>query len=144
MGFMESYKRLDNLCRDMNGIGVSGYLSGMEEVRSGAFVVPSWRTDYQQLRHYRHIRNRIAHEVNATEELLCTPEDTAWIEAFHQRILCQTDPLAAYARSHRPQTSSAVPSPARQSAPAGCLLNILSGLALFGVLTALAACLLLG
>lgn len=106
MQFMQSYKRLDNLCRDMNGIGVTGYLEDMNRESGGAFRVAGWREDYRQLKYYRHIRNQIAHENDATEEALCSEEDTDWIEAFHQRILNQTDPLALYYAAQRDQRSS--------------------------------------
>ena len=94
MGFMQAYKRLDALCRDINGIGVTGYIEDMEHTANGNLSVPGWNADYQKLKYYRHIRNQIAHEVNATEEQMCSLEDVAWIEEFHQRILKQTDPLA--------------------------------------------------
>ncbi len=96
MGFMQSYKRLDKLCRDMNGVGVTGYIADMEQVRNGNFYVPVWNADYRKLKYYRHIRNQIAHEIDAVEETMCFPEDAVWIEEFHQRILHQADPLAEY------------------------------------------------
>lgn len=96
MGFMQAYKRLDALCRDMNGIGVTGYIEDMEQIANANRFVSGWKADYQKLKYYRHIRNQIAHEVDATEEELCSPEDVAWIEEFHQRILGRIDPLAVY------------------------------------------------
>ena len=63
MGFMQSYKRLDNLCRDMNGVGVTGYLQDMDSAPKGRVRVPGWDDDRRQLKYYRHLRNRIAHEV---------------------------------------------------------------------------------
>lgn len=93
MGFMQSYKRLDALCRDINGIGVTGYIEDMERSGNGNRYISGWSTDYHQLKHYRHLRNQIAHEVDATEEAMCSEEDVIWIEEFHQRILRQTDPL---------------------------------------------------
>ena len=62
MRFMESYKHLDNLCKDMNGIGVTGYIKDMEQEHNGGFYVAGWKNDYMQLKHYRYIRNQIAHE----------------------------------------------------------------------------------
>lgn len=108
MGFMQSYKRLDNLCRDMNGVGVTGYLQDMEQTYAG-IAVPGWKADYLKLKHYRYIRNQIAHENNATEESLCSLEDAAWIEEFYQRILHQTDPLAVYYKKN-PSISVSRPS----------------------------------
>ena len=96
MGFMTSYKRLDNLCKDMNGIGISGYIEDMEKIKAEIFSVKTWKDDYYQLKHYRYIRNRIAHDNDAYEENLCTPYDTEWLENFYQQILNRTDPLAQY------------------------------------------------
>lgn len=96
MGFMKSYKRLDNLCKDMNGIGITGYIADMEKVKNGHSYASNWNTDYRQLKHYRYIRNQIAHESYADEENMCSSSDTIWIEQFHQSILEQRDPLAVY------------------------------------------------
>ena len=112
MGFMQSYKRLDNLCRDMNGVGVTGYLEDMDRKSGAGLQVTGWWDDYRQLKYYRHIRNQIAHENNATEEGLCSEDDSAWIEAFHQRILDRTDPLALYCVARRKQQS---PPPRRKA-----------------------------
>lgn len=102
MKFLQTYKRLDNLCRDMNGIGITGYLEDMERLPDGERRVPGWKDDYLQLKHYRHLRNRIVHEVNADEEDLCCAADTAWIESFYGRILGTNDPLALYHKAITP------------------------------------------
>ena len=75
MGFMRAYKRLDNLCRDMNGIGVAGYIEDMNKKLNGSYAVSGWKEDYQTLKHYRHIRNQIAHETYADEENMCSAKD---------------------------------------------------------------------
>lgn len=93
---MESYKHLDNLCKDMNGIGVTGYIKDMEQEKNGDFYVAIWKEDYRKLKHYRYIRNQIAHENDVNENNLCSAGDTAWLDSFYQRILAQTDPLALY------------------------------------------------
>ncbi len=94
MGFMESYKYLDNLCKDMNGIGITGYIKDMEQEPNGNFYVGGWEKDYLQLKHYRYIRNQIAHENHANESDMCSVKDTTWLDEFYQRIIGQTDPLA--------------------------------------------------
>lgn len=99
MEFMTSYKRLDNLCKDMNGVGISGYIEDMENIKAEMFSVQVWKDDYYKLKHYRYIRNRIAHDNDAFEETLCTPKDTEWLENFYQQILNQTDPLALHYRN---------------------------------------------
>ena len=103
MGFMQSYKRLDNLCRDMNGLGVTGYILDMEEIKNAGFYVSGWEEDYRRLKRYRHIRNQIAHENGADEENMCSAGDAQWIEDFYQSILEQADPLAVYYRKYREQ-----------------------------------------
>ncbi|MCM1159606.1 MAG: hypothetical protein NC412_00140 [Roseburia sp.] len=96
MGFMRSYKYLDNLCKDMNGIGVTGYIEDMKQEKNGKYYVAEWNTDYLKLKHYRYIRNQIAHENYANEENMCSDNDITWIDEFYQRIMNQTDPLALY------------------------------------------------
>ena len=102
MGFLQAYKRLDNLCRDMNGKGVTGYIEDMQSYSRGSYYVPGWMQDYGQLKHYRYLRNQIVHENNIDEDNMCTDSDVQWIEEFHQRILIQKDPLACYYRAAKP------------------------------------------
>lgn len=100
MSFMESYKRLDNLCKDLfaGNIGVTEYINSMEKctLQNG---VENFQQDYIKLKHYRHMRNKIAHENDVTEDELCTNDDIEWIENFYRRILSQTDPLALYRKN---------------------------------------------
>lgn len=106
MGFMQAYKRLDALCRDLNGIGVTGYIEDMGKAVNGSLYVSGWNADYRRLKYYRHIRNQIAHEVDATEETMCSREDVIWIEEFYQRILQCTDPVAIYYKTSRLQRNA--------------------------------------
>lgn len=46
MGFMNSYKRLDNLCWDMNGVGVTDYIEDMEYELNDSYYVNGWKYDY--------------------------------------------------------------------------------------------------
>lgn len=98
MGFIEEYKRLDNLCKDLfsSSIGVTEYINCMEQCGHYSSYVDNWRRDYLDLKHYRYIRNKIVHENGATEAALCTDDDIIWINSFYQRILNQTDPLSLY------------------------------------------------
>lgn len=98
MGFIDSYKRLEKLCGDLLNVnnGITEYINEMEHTAQGAFLVPSWNTDFANLKNYRHIRNQIAHEPNCSEENMCSPEDEKWIEEFYSRIMNRTDPLALY------------------------------------------------
>lgn len=144
MGFLNSYKRLDNLCRDMNGIGVTGYIKDMECFARGTYFVPGWKEDYFQLKQYRHIRNRIAHENDINENDLCSAEDSAWLETFYQRILTQNDPLALYYKykttkqrtsnvtspSEQQPSGSDLPTSKHKQIPIGCATLILSTIAI--------------
>lgn len=103
MGFMNSYKRLDNLCKDMNGKGVSGYIEDMERNPNGNYFIADWKNDYKTLKHYRYIRNKIAHDNYADEDNMCSEEDTEWLETFYKRILNQNDPLALYYEATKPK-----------------------------------------
>lgn len=118
MRFFQAYKRLDNLCRDTNGVGINGYIEDMENRPNGEYKVTGWKDDYFQLKHYRYVRNRIAHENNAEEVDLCTEEDAAWLDAFYQRILTQTDPLALYFQSTKPKAKPISKPTAPQKPPA--------------------------
>jgi hypothetical protein len=98
MGFMDAYKRLEKLCRDSlnDDRGVSAYLELMEKTPRGAAKVENWEADYKQLKHYRWMRNKIAHDPGSTEENMCKAADLKWLKDFHKRIMEQTDPLALY------------------------------------------------
>ena len=101
MGFLDSYKRLERLCRDVmdDDRRVSAYIDEMVRLSDGSRRVSGWDRDLKQLKHYRWVRNQIVHEPDCSEETMCGPEDVRWIEDFHARIMNQTDPLALYRRT---------------------------------------------
>ena len=111
MKFIDSYKRLEKLCSEVYGDnhGVSAYIDEMVKKSDGAYCVSGWNEDLKQLKHYRWVRNQIVHEPNCSEENMCTPEDTQWINNFHSRIMSSNDPLALYRKAksryeeHRPK-----------------------------------------
>ena len=98
MGFLDSYKRLERLCRDVMGDDrrVSAYIDEMVRLSDGARQVSGWDRDLKRLKHYRWIRNQIVHEPDCSEETMCGQEDVRWLEDFYERIMTQTDPLALY------------------------------------------------
>lgn len=119
MDFMNAYKRLEKLCNDMYGTvhGVSAYIEDMISCPRGARVVPGWEHDLKQLKHYRWVRNKIVHEPDCTEEELCAPADTRWLNLFYDRILHQKDPLAVYRErtgAHRTVSAAQNPTPSKQ------------------------------
>lgn len=108
MTFMNSYKRLDNLCRDLLRVpqgksGVTAYIESMEKISNGIFRVENWESDYKKLKHYRYIRNQIAHDNYADEASMTSYCDTDWIDNFYSRIMNQTDPLALYRKATKPK-----------------------------------------
>lgn len=120
MSFMRAYKHLDHLCQDMYPNarnGISGYIEDMENHPSGTYQVRGWDADYKALKHYRWVRNQIAHDEYADEKNMCDDGDVEWLENFYQRIMNQSDPLtlvyqAAKIRVEKvpaQQTSSAIP-----------------------------------
>ena len=38
-------KHLDNLCKDMNGIGITGYIKDMEQEQNGDFYITGWKNE---------------------------------------------------------------------------------------------------
>lgn len=101
MSFIESYKRLDNLCKDLlrSETGITSYIFNLEKLMHTRFQITNWETVYNKLKHYRYIRNQIVHENSANEANMCNENDLQWIEQFYQRILNRTDPLALYRKA---------------------------------------------
>ena len=101
MSFMESYKRLDKICKEMYEAdkGVTAYIDDMEDKPSGSRYVYNWQNDLKMLKHYRWLRNQIAHEIDVNEDDSCTKDDIEWINGFYDRIMKQEDPLALYRKA---------------------------------------------
>lgn len=104
MSFIESYKHLDKICGEMfeTQYGVSAYIDEMINTPRGSYLVRGWGNDLKQLKHYRWIRNQIAHEPDCTEQNMCESGDTEWLDNFYSRIMNQTDPLAMYFQATKP------------------------------------------
>lgn len=112
--FLESYKHLDKLCRDiyMSDRGVSNYIDHMKAISSYECKrIPNWNADLNMLIHLRHIRNQLTHETGTLIYPMCSQNDINWLECFHRRLLNASDPLALHAKcfARRPQKSCAVP-----------------------------------
>lgn len=115
LAFIESYKHLEKMCGEIlnDERRLSAYIDEMLKIPNGAFYVTGWNEDLKKLKHYRWIRNQISHEPGCTEQNMCEPSDTDWLDNFYKRIMNQTDPLALYyqatksrkmQQSHKPQT----------------------------------------
>ena len=98
MGFLTSYKQLEKLCgeRLKDNRCISAYIDQMQKTTRGASLVPGWDADLKKLKHYRWIRNQLAHEPGCTEKNMCRPEDTRWLNTFRNRVLNYRDPLSLY------------------------------------------------
>lgn len=98
MSFSNSYKHLDKLCSDCmhDRRGITAYIEEMQNTPQGYYYVPSWNEDLKMLKHYRWVRNQIAHEPDCDEQNMCVPADAQWLEHFYRRMMNQTDPLALY------------------------------------------------
>lgn len=96
--FMEAYKHLDKICREIfkNEKGITTYIDEMEAKRSGAFYVGSWDATLRKLKEYRHIRNAYVHEVGTSDLEICGEEDINWLKGFYEDIMQRRDPLAQY------------------------------------------------
>ena len=95
--FYDEYTRLDNLCRQMfnSDRGVSDYIEAMKNTpHSKAVKVKDWDSDLKMLKHYRHIRNYLAHTTGAFHQEVCLPYDITWVKGFYSRIMKQKDPLS--------------------------------------------------
>lgn len=101
MDFFNSYKHLDKICGEVynDRRGISAYIDEMSVISNGDFYVVGWEEDLKRLKHYRWVRNQIAHDTSCTEENMCIPEDARWIDGFYRRIMNQTDPLALYRKA---------------------------------------------
>ena len=80
MGFIESYKHLEKLCGEVlnDDRRISAYIDEMINTPRGSYLVKGWDDDLKQLKHYRWVRNQIAHEPDCTEQNMCEPCDTVW------------------------------------------------------------------
>ena len=105
MGFIESYKHLEKLCGEVlnDDRRISAYIDEMINTPRGSYLVRGWDDDLKQLKHYRWVRNQIAHEPYCTEQNMCEPSDAVWLDAFYSRIMNQTDPLALYSKATKPR-----------------------------------------
>jgi hypothetical protein len=115
MAFLETYKRLDQLCRDLyrDDKGVSSYIEHMKS--AGARQSPHWNATLQTLIRLRHIRNQLTHEVGTLDQPLCTAEDIQWLQQFHHSIINRTDPIALLRKANSRQHSH--PRPRQNAAP---------------------------
>ncbi len=103
--FLDEYKRLEKLCNDLYSQqhGISLYISDMEATpRAASIMISEWNKDLKVLKHLRHIRNAMVHDLNE-QEVTYTQEDIQNLKEFHRRIMEQQDPLSLLV--HKPDDS---------------------------------------
>lgn len=88
--FIENYKKLDNLIKDMYATkeGVTTYINEMEKVSYKLrcqFV--DWESTYKNLKHMRWVRNQLSHNIGAFQEEICTQNDIEWIKYFYKSLM---------------------------------------------------------
>lgn len=126
--FLEEYKRLDALCKDMfsSSEGVSTYIRTME-MTPYAYnrQVFDWENTYRRLKHFRWLRNHLVHDVGAMDEEECSEADIEWIRDFYQQIINVSDLLAivnklkqtAQKEFYRSEKSTSQPQPQKMRKP---------------------------
>ena len=110
MEFMDSFKRLDNLCSQIYGndadngkyvAGVAMYMNEMRKCGAAGYFVSGWNTYYDRLKNYLALRNSISHDYGVDEAGLfacgrLSENDVRWLEDFCDAMLEGRDPIALY------------------------------------------------
>lgn len=122
MGFIDSYKHLEKLCGEIlaDDKRISAYIDEMSVQVNGARYVRNWDEDLQKLKHYRWIRNKIAHEPGCTEANMCSREDELWLDEFYSRLMTQTDPLCLYSKAINSHSVAKPVQKTTQDTPTDC------------------------
>lgn len=100
--FLEKYKELDQLCRQIlsSDRGISEYIDEMSRESQGNRIA-GWDRDYKKLKRLRWIRNRLVHEPDSFEDNLVNAEDIEWLHTFYKRIMECKDPFSLLRQSER-------------------------------------------
>ena len=112
--FFNEYSKLDKLCRELYHKlpddeikGVTNYINDMKNTPSHiSRTVTDWDECLHALIHIRHIRNQMAHEPGAFEEIDCTQNDIDWVHYFHRSIMEHTDPISQAHKSINRQNTT--------------------------------------
>ena len=96
--FFNAYLDLDKLCKEyfeISGGGVSAYIGRLSELKSA----PGRKETLSRLIKYRKLRNIIAHEADALDDITeITKEDIAWLNDFRRLVEKKKDPISKYER----------------------------------------------
>ena len=122
--FIDSYKHLDQLCKDIFGIrdnsssGISEYIEEME--KSFGSDIAGWNSDLQKLKYARRIRNKLVHETNTTIDDFPEIEGILFfLTEFYDRIINGCDPLTLQRKKHtqKIQDRNTYPDSGRKTIP---------------------------
>ncbi len=101
MSFFKAYIELDKACAERLGVdrcGVSAYINSLVELR----FAPERSEVLPRLIKYRKVRNIIAHEENAIDQLdELTKADVKWLNRFARSVSHKLDPVSRYERKAR-------------------------------------------
>lgn len=99
ISYIKEYIELDNACAEALGInrgGVSAYISELKERGHTG----SDKEILKNLKRYRKIRNKLAHENDAIDEIdEITSNDIRWISSFKKKLLKKKDPISLYRKN---------------------------------------------
>ena len=89
--FLEKYKHLDKLCRDMFGTeqGVTDYIN---TAKNDTYLQN--HNDIRKLIRLRHIRNQLGHDIDAFNTPMCSQRDIDWLDNFYKKVYNVSDPLS--------------------------------------------------
>lgn len=106
--FLEAYKELDKLCKEIypdECSGITSYINYMKNtVSEKKNFITGWDADLKQLIRLRHIRNQLSHDIGTLNSDLCSKEDANWLKQFKVRILNSSDPLSMLKKAEKNHT----------------------------------------
>ena len=101
MSFFKAYIDLDKTCAEQLGVdrnGVTAYINSLVELR----FAPDRSEVLPRLIKYRKMRNIIAHEDGAIDELdELTKDDVKWLTHFAKSVSTKRDPISRYEQKAR-------------------------------------------
>lgn len=96
--FLESYIRIEKFCNEIYNEknGVTCYIEEMKLKNVSVAQDYYWEDDLDRLKKYRHIRNKMVHEVDGFDYENCSKEDIGWLGDFYNKLMTGDDPLSRY------------------------------------------------
>ncbi len=96
--FLESYKKIEKFCNEIYNEknGVTCYIEEMKLKNVSKAQDYYWEDDLDRLKKYRHIRNKMVHEVDGFDYENCSQEDIGWMNDFYNKLMTGEDPLSRY------------------------------------------------